>query len=239
VIKEILSRPNAIKVILCEKPLAMNVKEAEEIVTEAKEIGVILAVMYMRRYARNYQNLCEFISRGKLGKIQAVAGWYTKGIRHNGTHWFDVLRFLGEEADWVMAWNNLGDDPIDPTLDVVLGTRNGLVASLRACDPDPFTVFEMDIMGTKGRVRITDSGYKMEYSNVAKSRRYSGYRELEISPKTFGNRKNLMLHAVEDIVHALRFGTAVKCSGQDGIEALRISEAAIESARSGMIFRII
>jgi predicted dehydrogenase len=238
VIKNVLSCTNSIKVILCEKPLAMNVLEAEELVREAKENGLILVVMYMRRFARNYQGLKEFISEDNIGKIQSITGWYTKGVRHNGTHWFDVLRFFGEEAEWVMAWNNLDDDPIDPTLDVVLGTRNGFIVSLRACDSEVFTVFEMDIMGTKGRVRILDSGFQMEFSKVVDSRRYSGYKELEISPQNFGDRKNLMLHAIENIVQALKFDTSVLCSGQDGVETLRISEAALKSAKTGMTVRI-
>ena len=238
VIKEVLSVPNSIKVILCEKPLATNLQDAEEIVRKTQKHGVILEVMYMRRFAKNYQGLKEFISKDNLGEIQAISGWYTKGVRHNGTHWFDVLRFLGGEVEWVMAWNNLADDPVDPTLDVVLGTRNGYIASLRACDSNEFTIFEMDIMGSKGRVHILDSGFQMEYSIVTASRRYGGYKELEISPKSFGDRKNLMLHAVEDIVQALQSGMTVKCSGEDGIEALKIAESAIESAKLGTMVRL-
>ena len=102
-----------------------------------------------------------------------------------------------------------------------------------------FTVFEMDIMGTKGRVRILDSGFQMEFSKVVDSRRYSGYKELEIYPQNFGDRKNLMLHAIENIVQAIKFGTPVLCSGRDGVETLRISEAALKSAKTGMMVRMI
>lgn len=238
VIKNILSIPNSSKVILCEKPLATSLKEAEEIVRLARENEVILAVMYMRRHAKNFQALKDFISSGRLGNIQAISGWYTKGIYHNGTHWFDALRFLAGEVAWLIAWNNLANDLEDPTLDVVLGLKSGCIASLRAADSKAFTIFEMDILGTKGRIRILDSGYQIEYSKVMNSKRYSGYKELGLSSASFGDRKNLMLHAVEDIVRTLKIGTAVQCSGEDGIEVLRIAEAAIESANSGLKVQI-
>ncbi len=239
VIKDILSIPNSVKIILCEKPLATSLAKAEEIFKLAQENNVILAVMYMRRYAENYQSLKEFISSGQLGDIQAISGWYTKGIYHNGTHWLDVLRFFAGEVAWVVAWNKLADNPEDPTLDVVLGMKSGCLASLRACDSKAFTIFDMDIMGMQGRVRIFDSGFQMEYSEVVESTRYSGYKELVLSPMSFGDRQDLYLHAVEDIVRALKTGSVVKCTGEDGIEVLKITEAAVESANIGTMVRIV
>ena len=238
VIQEILSAPGPLKAILCEKPLATNLEEAEEIIRLAQEAGVILSVMYMRRHAENYQALKKFISSGRLGDIQAISGWYTKGIFHNGTHWLDVLRWLSEEVGWVMAWNNLAENLEDPTLDIVLGMENGVLASLRACDSKSFTIFEMDILGTLGRVRVLDSGFQMEHSRVVESTRYSGYKELGSSPIRFGDRKNLMLHAVQDVISALKNGTPMKCTGEDGLKVLRIAQAAIEAAKTGEMVQI-
>jgi predicted dehydrogenase len=238
VIKDIVSASSSVKAILSEKPLAISVQEAEELVFLSRENNVILAVVYMRRFAHNYKALREFLISNQLGKIQAVSGWYTKGVRHNGTHWFDALRYLVGDVDWVMAWNRLGENPVDPTLDVVLGLKDGIIASLRACDTQYFTIFDMEILGSLGRIRLLDSGFQIEYSKVADSKRYSGYKELEITPKSFGDRKNLMLHAVENTVSALQTGAPSACSGEDGVEAIRIAEAALESARIGEIVQI-
>jgi predicted dehydrogenase len=238
VIKGILSAPSPVKAILSEKPLATTVEAAEEIVARAQKVDVVLAVVYMRRFADNYKALKEFLSANQLGEIQAVSGWYTKGVKHNGTHWFDSLRHLVGEVDWVMAWNRIDGPVLDPTLDVVMGLENGTIASLRACEASYFTLFEMEILGSLGRVRLLDSGYQIEYSKVGSSKRYTGYNELEIQPMEFGNRKDLMLHAVKDIVSALRTGGSVACSGEDGIKALKIAEATIESSRLGRVVHI-
>ena len=63
------------------------------------------------------------------------------------------------------------------------------------------------------------------------SPRYKGYVELVPSPMPMGDRKNVMLHAVEDIVHCLTTGAQPKSSGEDGIEALRIAKASHESCK--------
>jgi predicted dehydrogenase len=239
VILDVLSENQSVKAILCEKPLATSVEAAQEILALARQENVLLAVMYMRRYAQNYRALKAFLSSGKLGQIQAVTGWYTKGVRHNGTHWFDALRYLVGEVHWVRAWNRVEDNLLDPTLDVVLGLESGCIASLRACDPAYFTVFEMEIMGSLGRVHILDSGFQIEYSRVMDSKRYSGYKELEIFPLSFGDRKDLTLHAVEDMAASLDTGEAVACTAEDGLLAIKIAESAVESAERNAVVQLI
>jgi len=233
ILKEILTAPKALKAILCEKPLAATVEQSQELVALTRQRGIILAVVYLRRFASNMRALKDFIETGHLGKIQAVAGWYTKGIRHNGSHWIDLLRFLVGEVDWVQAWDRIQDDPDDPTLDLVLGLENGVIATLRAAEVKFFTIFEMEILGSLGRVRLTDSGYVVEYSRAAASKRYTGYRELENIPKNFGDRKDVMYHAVENLVSAIQTGSPVACTGEDGLAVIQIASAAIQSAQQG------
>jgi len=238
IVKEILSAPHGVKIILCEKPLAISIEEAEELISLSKKKNVILSVTYMRRYAKNYSALKDFIQSGKLGEIQAISGWYTKGVKHNGTHWFDALRYLVGEIQWVRGWHRVEGRPKDPTLDVMLGMQDGPIASLRACDERYFTIFDMEIIGTEGRVNLHDSGFHLKHSKVIDSKRYSGYKELMTTDIGFGDRKNLMLHAVEDVVAVLKSDKPPACSGEDGLEALKIAACAIESARLGEVVQV-
>jgi len=219
--------------VLCEKPLATDLVQARELVNMCKYNGVALAVNYMRRFAENVNSLRSYILDGNLGEIQAVNGWYTKGVIHNGSHWFDLLRFLVGEVDWVLGVNTLKEMGPDPTIDVLLGLHNGALASLRALSAVNFTIFDMEIMGAKGRVQLTDSCFRIDLSLAAQSPRYSGYVELSPIKYHFGNRKNLMLHAVENLVRCLETGDRPACSGEDGLAALEISWAACQSAHDG------
>lgn len=233
VVSELLAAPQPPRAILCEKPLALSVAQGRQLVASAAARGVVLAVMFLRRHARNFQALRQLLQAGELGTVQAVHGWYTKGVLHNGSHWFDTLRFLAGEVLWVEAWNRCGDDAADPTLDVLLGLQNGALASLRACDPGCFTVFEMDVMGTAGRARITDSGYAIACDRAVASPRYTGYRELVAWPRELGDRRDVMLHAVEDLVAAVAALRIPASSGADGVAALAIGQAALQAAREG------
>jgi predicted dehydrogenase len=232
VVTQLLSSDPAPVAILCEKPIASTLYEAERLVALAKEKGVLLVVMHMRRYAKNMRNLREFLRDGGIGELRGVSGWLTKGTLHNGTHWFDLLRYLVGEVVHVSGLNTLNEEGNDPTLDVAMQLDNGMLATMRAAEVANFTVCEMDIMGSRGRAQIVDSSYRVDIATAVPSPRYSGYVELVPSSVDMGDRKDVMLHAVEDIVHCLDTGDVPQSSGEDGVAALRIGIAAQESARN-------
>ena len=233
VLREVMAHPLAPRAVLCEKPLATDLEEARGVVDEARRRGIVLGVAYMRRHAENLRALRAWMAEGGIGRVQAVSGWYGKGTLHNGSHWFDLLRMLAGEARRVRGVDARGEGGSDPTLDVLLWMENGALATLRATDASAFTVFEMDVMGSEGRVLITDSGHRVEVLRAGPSPRYSGYTELLPAPRELGHRRDLMLHAVNDLAQALEAGRDPACTGEDGLAALRIGWAALESARTG------
>ena len=198
----------------------------------------MLVVMHMRRYANNMRNLRDFLRDGGIGELRNVSGWLTKGTMHNGTHWFDLLRYLVGEVQWVNGIDSLREGGDDPTLDVAMALQNGMLATMRSAEVANFTICEMDIIGSKGRAQIVDSSYQVHISTAVPSPRYSGYVELMPSSVDMGDRRNVMLHAVEDIVHCLDTGDEPQSTGDDGIAALKIALAAHESARTGCVIEI-
>ncbi len=240
VARAILTSEKPPRAILCEKPLGKTVDEAEEIVSIATARHVTLSTIYMRRFAKNLIALKSIIDSGELGKIQAISGWYVGGTFHNGTHWFDMLRYFAGEAEIVSGLDILGETGDDPTFDVAIFMSSGILATLRAGNAKNYSLFEMDIVLEKGRAQITDSGHVISLSRATQSPRYTGYVELEPIERDLGDRRDLMLHAVEDAVGAVTFGREPACTGRDGIAAMRIADAASKSARefSGGVVKV-
>lgn len=105
--------------VLCEKPLALNVRECREIVQACREHGVKLMVAFMMRFHALHQKLLQMVQQGDLGQLvfgrAQLAFWYPEGpglwrqdyrrsgggaIMDVGTHCLDLLRMLmGEVAD--------------------------------------------------------------------------------------------------------------------------------------------
>lgn len=238
VARDLLDADNKPVAILCEKPLASTVDQAEQLTLLAADKGVVLATIYMRRYAENFRALKSLLESGELGRVRGVSGWYPGGTFHNGTHWFDMFRWLIGEAESVHGLNTLGEKGDDPTLDVAITGREGILATLRACDAKNFTLFEMDIVLDRGRVQIIDSGHEIMVSRAEPSGRYSGYTELQPTGLNLGHRRNLLLNAVEDMVDAVTLHRAPACTGVDGLAAMRIADAAAQSVKHGLNVKI-
>jgi len=237
VIRTILISSN-IKAIFAEKPLALNVNDAENLANLAEKKGVVLAVNYSRRYAEKFFELKNYLHSDTFGGIQTINGYYTKGTLHNGTHWFDLVRFLIGEFTRVKGFDNRKEKNDDPTFDAYAEFNNGATGFLHACDATTFSIFEMDILGLNGRVCIKDSGHVVEIYRVTDSPYYSGYKSLQLSDTFTDVMKDTLLHAVEDIVRCLQTGQRPLCSGFDGVAALKIARAVCSSVNTGNIVEL-
>ncbi|MBQ8323006.1 MAG: Gfo/Idh/MocA family oxidoreductase [Clostridia bacterium] len=78
---------NAGKDVLCEKPMAMNAKEAEEMIAAAKRNGKKLMVGFVRRFGNDAAIVKDFVDNGSLGEIYYAKASY---LRRNGNPggWF-------------------------------------------------------------------------------------------------------------------------------------------------------
>ena len=220
--------------VICEKPLALDVCQARQMAQSASVHGVALQVNYSRRFDAAYQTLRCQIQKGCLGSIQAVSGYYGKGLLHNGSHWLDLLRFMFGEVRWVIGkptdWA-FGDDP---TCDVWFGMESGFTAFLHGTDSEMYTVFEMDILGSSGRVKISKTGRSLEYYEAQDSPVVAGYRELSDEPYlTVNAMSEAILGAVDNMALHLEEGAALACSDSDAVETLALVEAVRASALTG------
>ena len=78
---------NAGKDVICEKPMAMNTREAEAMLAAAKKNGKLLQIGFVRRYGNDADVMRDFIDAGKFGEIYYAKATY---LRRNGNPggWF-------------------------------------------------------------------------------------------------------------------------------------------------------
>jgi predicted dehydrogenase len=225
----ILRAPN-VRGVLAEKPLAGGSARAAALTRLAVERGVVLAVNYRRRFVPAVASLARAVAAGQLGELQHVHGSYCKGLRHNGTHWLDLLRMLAREPVAVRGWDRLMEGGDDPSLDAELILAGGAGARLAALQARAFTVFELELTGTAGRVRLADSGHRIEHFFVGPDERHPGHRGLIAGETEDGALRDATRHAVADLVRCVRDGGAPACGGQDATQALVLAEAISTSA---------
>lgn len=93
------------KVILCEKPMATSLGEADAMLTACERNQVRLAIGHMRRFLRGWEAARMLVTEGAIGTPQRAWSIIHDGLMNWGTHTIDGIRFA------------LGD----PTPELVLG----------------------------------------------------------------------------------------------------------------------
>ncbi|MDF2958678.1 MAG: gfo/Idh/MocA family oxidoreductase [Paenibacillus sp.] len=137
------------KHIICQKPLAPSVEEAEQIVRTAEGAGIRLMVTENWRWLQPYQSIRSLLDEGIVGAVQAVRyhhkAYYTPRMSPEaalpqpffrtmpnllfyemGSHWFDVMRFLLGTPNRIYAeMNRISPHVIGEDCGVVLFVYDG------------------------------------------------------------------------------------------------------------------
>lgn len=226
-----------VRAIFCEKPIADSLDAADEMIRICAENDVILQINHQRRFDPFHQRIASFVHGGELGRLQQITCYYTAGVSNTGTHLFDLLHLFGGEIAWVQGRisSSFAPNPADPNIDAWIAFANGAMAAIQACDVRDFSIFEICMLGSKGRMRVTQSGFDAVFEEARESHRFAGYKELYPTPSPVqpDGKREFMLFAVSHLLECLRERRIPASSGKDGRAALEVICALQESVANG------
>lgn len=218
-----------VRAIFCEKPIATNLKQADEMIKLCKDNNIILMVDYPRRFDGFHSKIKQFIDGGNIGEIQQASFYYTAGIANSGSHMFDLTNFLFGDVDWVQAHYNTKDD--DPNIDGLVRFKKGFICTVQSLDVKNYLRFNLFIYGTKGAIEITRNGFDLEMYEAKQSDKFSEYRELyKIDPVIKRVEQSHMINGVKHLMYCIEQNKIPISSGEDARESLALICAFHESA---------
>jgi predicted dehydrogenase len=87
------------KLILCEKPMATSLGEAEQMLIAARRNGVKLAIGHQRRFLSGWNEARRLVAEGAIGRPLRLWSIVADGLLNWGTHTIDLMRFvMGDPA---------------------------------------------------------------------------------------------------------------------------------------------
>lgn len=102
----VLAAETGVRFILCEKPMATSLAECDRMIESCRRCGAMLAVNHQMRFMEQYARpkaLLESDVFGQFTSVSVLGGNF--GLAMNGTHYFEMFRFLsGEFPSEVTAW---------------------------------------------------------------------------------------------------------------------------------------
>lgn len=161
-----------VRAVICEKPLGADLSSSERAVEACKASSTLLAVNFYKRFEPAVQTAAQLIRSREIGTVRSATALYTGPLDAVGSHAIDLLQFLVGPLELV-------DATVGPTgASALLGFGDRGVAVLLSAGPREDLLFEVDIVGSEGRLRILDNCARLEVAHFEESSRYGGYREL-------------------------------------------------------------
>lgn len=93
--------------IICEKPIAMNLGEADAMINACNKAGTVLIIGHQRRYNPQYVAAYQSLKQGDIGELRFIEthGHPGSSLPVDGTHTVDLARWYNDDTpvEWVMA----------------------------------------------------------------------------------------------------------------------------------------
>lgn len=266
--KQVLLAAKAKKHILLEKPIAMNLEEAEEIISICKENKVKLTLGYMMRYHSYHQKIKEMLDEGKLGKLvmgrAQLTCWYPPierawrqepslggggSLIDMGSHCIDLLEMLMGKVVEVSSYtgNLVQDYPVEDTALVLLKFEEGALGVIdnHFNIPDASSENRLEIYGSKGSILAKgtigqdSSGYIVQRIEKEKKGYEAEQRREEIKEEEITLKPvNMYQSEIEDFSRCILEDSQPSFKGEDGLRNLKIILAVYESAKKGRTIKV-
>jgi len=243
------------KHVLCEKPLATTAVEAAQLVACAAQSAVKLKTGFNHRHHPAVWQAHALAEAGRIGRLLGIRSRYGHGGRagyerewradpvesgggelmDQGIHALDLFRwFLGEFSEVsAMLQSAFWSAPVEDNAFCTLRTPGGQVASLHVSWTQWKNLFSFEVFGEHGYLIVEGLGGSYGSEHLIIGRRPADFGLPAEERIEFPGEDCSWAREWEEFTAAIREDRRPLADGFDGWQALRLVQAAYESARTG------
>jgi predicted dehydrogenase len=231
----IAAAARAPRVILCEKPMAVCLGEADAMITAASRNNTLLAISHMRRFYTGWEEARRRLHAGDIGTPRRAWSTIREGLLNWGTHTIDGLRYvLGDPAAaWVVGNVERKTDRHERGVrieDACVGliAFAGDLRTVVESDLTPYGSINFEVIGSDGILQVDENKVRL----LAAGR---GWQELDVEQnEPFTTQAHGIVEWLDGTLGPHEF----RNEATHGRAALEIMMAIYESARRHEVVRL-
>ncbi|HEX9261071.1 MAG TPA: Gfo/Idh/MocA family oxidoreductase [Candidatus Bathyarchaeia archaeon] len=236
--KEALKGLDAGKHVLVEKPMATNTKQAQKLLAKAEENKLHLTVGFLMRFIPGVQHIREAIASKTIGELvcataKRVSQWPERigdvgVVKDTAIHDIDVMQFIYNENPIAVyaKTGSMRHRKFEDYAQIMLTYEGGKSAFIESNWLTPYKTRTLTVTGSDAIMRL-DYITQEVWIEAAKENRQPKYPWQEPLKLELQNFADCIMKKEKPIV-----------TGEDGLKALRIAEAALLSSEKNKAIRI-
>ena len=242
------------KHVLVEKPICDSVDKAEELVKRAEKEDLVLAVGHIERHNPVARFIKDSMNKKRFGELITLTSKRVSNfpgrikdvgvILDMGIHDIDIMRYLVGEVRSVYAKAGMFNKKLshEDYANIVLNFENGISGVVEVNWLTPMKIRKLFLTYSENFV---EADY-MNQSVTISSSSFKQIDEMDLYhvPIQYNirevalERKEPLKNEIEDFVRAIKESEEPLASGMDGLMALKIAQASLESYRKGEVIEI-
>lgn len=254
----ILKAAAAGKHIVCEKPLARTFGQARQAVEACKKAGVQLLVAHVVRFFPEYALTQSAVAHGQIGRPAVLrlqrgsyrpkkpaGNWFLDEAKSGGIlmdlmiHDYDYARWIAGEVETVSArrvTEHHPEAPVDYGL-VILSHTSGAISHIAGswAYPPPAFITRFEIAGDRGLIEFDSEATAPIHNLILKT---GGSDAPDVGLPASPVSESPYTTQLKEFYAALADGKPARVHATDGLAAVQIAEAAIQSSHSGQPVRL-
>ena len=247
------------KHVICEKPMTLNLEEAEAIIKAVRETGQIFMTGHPTRFTPAFMLARKMIKRGDIGELFMVESEYAHNYSRargkdswrvdarrdpfigGACHAVDLIRWIvGEDIEEAFAYGNhkcLKDWPVNDAYMSLFKFKNDVIGKVM-CSIGLSRSYTMRSVfyGTEGTIICDNMSDTMQVSsqkNISKNEHVAKFATI---PVLVDNHN--VEGEVADIVDAILRNKPLKADAVEGAKTVAACIGAVKSAKNGIPVKI-
>jgi predicted dehydrogenase len=224
------------RLLLVEKPLALDLQTAVDIVTRCNAAGVSLRVNFHRRFDAGHQRFRALLG----GEPRMAILKYGKGLFNYGSHLVDLLTDWFGPIDAVQALVPIARPVVnaaadDPMVSFRCAMRSGFEAVVLAVEGIEFDQFDAEFLFRDKVIELRNGGVERRSLLPIADLYYQGYTHLqEATDLTEVSEVSGIAGLYEAAYAHLRDGAGMPgCTGEGAAAGIAVLEAVLRSRDAG------
>lgn len=244
----VLEAAKAGKHVICEKPVALTLQDAQAMIDACAAAGIRFFVAMVVRFFPQYRLAKELVGKGRIGQLgvlrlkrvayvpqMPVDNWYFDENQSGGMvvdlmiHDFDYACWLAGEVERVFARRSQATEGAAQYVQAIVRFKSGAVALIEGGWAYPPGVFRtaLDLSGTDGLIEWnSDQAAPIQTF-------FPSARNEAVGLPVAGLSEDPYAAEIRHAYRAIQTETPFEVTGKDALEALRIALAVKESLFTG------